>query len=456
VVENQIYIFLKKMTDSQIRNFSAALARLSYPVQLPIMDPLVVQCQSLVLQSRTLAQDAVGVIESLVLRAPAPVKLPLVYFLDAILRSNSPATPILGSMITPKIEDLFCIAYNDSDAFGQEKMLKMLNIWQNGMPGRPPLFPAEIVARIRARVDPNYTGPHISELPTYKAPPSFQPPAPVPFPAQPAAPPQYPPFYGYAPPAPHPSTAIPSSFAAGAHTDHIFARANELLQIFLRQLGAPHGMITLPQLQIMDPVLFGNMMNQAALEMTDAMRFNPMMMAGGTSLPQVSSSSLGGPTSAPPPGVQFPRSNTPIVDFLVTLVEGLVLVDYNQLKALHTAKIAAIKDTSTTRVRCWYSGLDDWVHNKAVAPFKTVSLFEERPSSDATSLTSDLDGEKFAVPKDESQTSCALSGVPFKTFWSDETQQWMYASAIRPDPNGPIYNIHAWNSEQGAKRVKLV
>mmetsp|Transcript_12812 Transcript_12812/g.14784 ORF Transcript_12812/g.14784 Transcript_12812/m.14784 type:complete len:85 (-) Transcript_12812:190-444(-) len=48
------------------------------------------------------------------------------------------------------------------------------------------------------------------------------------------------------------------------------------------------------------------------------------------------------------------------------------------------------------------------------------------------------------VVADENQTHCPISGEAFQSKWDDDLNEWVYKNAVRPDPNGPIYNEAAY------------
>jgi len=111
--------------------------------------------------------------------------------------------------------------------------------------------------------------------------------------------------------------------------------------------------------------------------------------------------------------------------------------------------------------RFWYQSTADWIHgveqkaavdrhdNKAQGQEKIVGRQISIQSVSSTNSLSDT----MASPKkqigskvvaDENQTHCPISGEAFQSKWDDDLNEWVYKNAVRPDPNGPIYNEAAY------------
>jgi len=406
-----------------MRALSQAISRLTLPLQTVFLDPLIVQCQALAMASPQGADDCVRALQSLLLRAPN--KLPVVYFIDALLRSQtSPVTPRLRELMALHLEDAFCSAFGDADEYSQGKMLNIVNIWE-GNQMRPRTFPAELLARIRARVDANYNGPPLSALPPAPSPPppaslAYHPIAPQHFAPQAVMSP-YMASYSPPPPAPYAHSGMPPPAPLAyappppVHPmlDPVTLRASDLLAQFVSRATPPGQSMTLAQVQAQDRALYGRLMTQAQLEV------------GAPSMQQ------------PQPAWRHPPVSSS-GDY-TAVAHSLIVMNEAELRSAHLSRVAARMDKSVTRVRAWYSAMDEWTQGALRRPHKVVALFEDKSAAGHTAAAHDP--RKFAVPKDEAQAACALSGEPFETFWSDDEQMWMYSNAIRPDPSGPIYNV---------------
>jgi hypothetical protein len=399
-----------------VSSFGHQISRLSLPLQLVTLDPLITQAQEWVLRTASGAQEVVGAVESQLLRAPSNGKTPIIYFVDAMVRSTkSPATPVLRDMISRNLEVVFCSAFLDADDSTKSDMLKMVRIWE-GTPSRPPTFSGLVLQRIRARVDPHYRGPPIESLPSLRLPARVTyapaPPPPPPPPTSIAYPFAAPPSF-----APRPAG---SSYPPLPGADAVLQRAAELLALLLAQIGRPAS-VALGQVQLSDRLLFDRLMAQAASEL----QFPPPPAT----------------TYAPQPG---PRPDSEAA-LAAALVASLVVSDEATYRNLHHSRLSTREDRSTTRARSWYPSREDWASGRAAAALQLVTLFQQdAPLAAAEARDAELDPHAFAVPKDASQPACALSGEAFEAFYSDELSSWMYASAVRPDPDGPIYNVHAW------------
>lgn len=162
------------------------------------------------------------------------------------------------------------------------------------------------------------------------------------------------------------------------------------------------------------------------------------------------------PNAVPPPMMQPPPPlppSSPTLSIVNKLIPNIPPLN--------------IKQSEPIGSRSWYLGELNWIEynpeTKQEENDDEAASQDENPmmkrSASSESVMSDLD--ETAVPEDENQRACALSGEKFERYWSDRAGEWMYKNAIRPNPNGPIYNRDVWFSQmqQGSssesKRTKM-
>ena len=359
-------------------------------------------------------------------------------------------------------------------------MLRLINIWK-----KDKRFDPLILDRIRARCDPDYNGPPADSLPMPQlAPPPSTTAAAVPVmygqPAQAAV----------RPPSIFNSIPVNTPVQPGFMIDQnsVFARAGELLNSMYASMGvAEHQRMPLVEIHRANPMLYQQIMGQAHHETMMRMSGHPPPAQVPVSQPVVAplsqpmmttvtppssttttttttatTSSDAVPTASavaqgPPPNLSLSKMNAQniidrqIVNYLLpSLVEhGLVG------RAAHQKTVKA--GDNSVMVRTWFLHDDDWKKNLAHAAFKRAQLFETSFISDDSKKQNNENAisDDACVPKDPNQTHCALSGEEFETFWNEDEQMWMYKGAIRPDPAGPIYKVHAWLAAQ-RKHVKTL
>ena len=370
-------------------------------------------------------------------------------------------------------------AYHEADDVGKAKMLRLLNIWRTGNRGAF-LFDSFLLERIRARCDPEYDGepadllpqPRLIPVPTTST--TTAPPY-IPLPTSQFPPmgynnvrPLYPPVVPAAVISPLPRPVVmmtPSSVGAlgglaPSTQDLVYARASELLKNLYAQMQVPDTQqIPLGEIHRANPDLYQQIMVQAHREVVST---SPGI--GSDVIMPNSSTSTGGSSKPPTPPATLllsklsaqnalDRENVP---YFAILISGGGHARKPRRRKKSEDMSAAATEGSVS-VRSWFLSEDDWRSGLSSTTEQSVKLFKE-PSTQTESL---LLKDEFAiqdssVPKDDKQTRCPLCGEEFETFWNSEEQQWMYKHAIRPDPNGPIYKLHAWQASQrgGEKKAK--
>lgn len=355
-------------------------------------------------------------------------------------------------------------------------MLRLLNIWRSGSRGVF-LFDSILLERIRARCDPDYDGEPADSLPPPRLPPmvankpSYVPPQPAPpssstvynnasggfhHPSMPSivtsASPLLPPMTNLVQPSMTPLAAIPSG-----SQDLIYVRAAELLKNLFAQMNVPGSQqIPLSEIHRVNPELYQQIMVQAHREVVTS---SPILQASSSGTPPSYAATAPSGTLSKPP-------TPPLASLLLSKLNAQNALDRSSLQYLASVmddgqglKRAKKKSGETptegsVSARAWFLNENDWRSGVSSTTEVSVKLFQETSNSKNDSLSSAMAQQgiqESSVPKDDSQTRCPLSGEEFETFWSSEEQQWMYKNAIRPDPKGPIYKLHAWLATQRGK-----
>ena len=484
-------------------DFATLLHAMGPNAVLHFIDPLAAGARNaFVFGGPSAGQAFVGAWESEALRAPGSCKVAIFYVLDAIVRSSPPE---FVDMFAKNLETVFAAAFLETDEALQPKLLKLIRTW-----GARNQFDALLLQRLQARLDPDYDGPPLEDLPKASSSLMTAPPASLTSSAGVGA------AAGMPPPAPLMATTMPGG-GGGGGGDDVWARAQLLLDEFFVQMGQPKGTMTLAHVQASAPDLFARLMSQANDEVASARLAPPQPQPPPQqqAMPTVDVltsilSGVRGPSPSPPPPLplpSMPMSNMAAADLALSKLTQRALGDTNM--ALATANVLETRAEAVFAplekrlhppragfllVRSWYVKEDEWTQPPPPGTRRnatqSVALFggglnvgaagaavaaaellaqaqaQQQPSQSPSQPQPDApppptpggsqpqspqamspdEARRHAVPKDDSQPNCALTGEPFDTFWSDEHQSWMFANAVRPDPNGPIYSWRAWQS----------
>ena len=486
--------------------FADGIARLSYPIETAVLDPLVIQAQSLSTTNEG-GKNVVSTVEAQILRSPSHQKYALYLFVDALCRAEGSRSALSRFPFTDSfalnLEKIFPHIYQEADDISKTKLIRLLHIWRE----KSRIFDPLLLLRIIARIDPEYHGEPLDSLPT----PTLRSPAPYYHQAtvlpQSIIPSDYINVYPPRPPT-APPTIIPSYFSPPpviSQPEALFARAAELLRQL--QINVPiEQQLNLSQLHQAKPDLYQSLMDQAYRELSSPSAFLTQPPPNTTTKFQTTT---GAPNLATqkfptPPAIITARISTPPpVTSITTSISSHDLSSHHSLSlqdltdkivlshddipflvtALESAPFPPRKKNSlasdSTYVRSWFLSSSDWCSGKnstlkfSVKIFPAMKNLEEEsndanlPSamsesseskekklqasissaSDITNYT-ELQQQQNSVPKDDSQKICPLTGDTFETFWSDEHQMWRYKNAIRPDPTGPIFKSDAWLAKQ--------
>lgn len=436
-------IFDKIMGQQFVDDFSRQLEALPYPVHLEHLDPLVIVARE---RSETMgprgADEVAGAVVSQLLRpAGTHNKLPLVYLVDAIVR----ACPEYVVLFSRNLEYAFREAYDEALEFVRVRMLKLLRVWIERAQ-----FDPLLLQRLGAQCDPDYDGPSLAELPPYAAPSieeliSMSAPQPQPTPT--AALPTHPP---------------PARADAGEAFDTaaLYRRAAAALDELVTKLP-PHvrsrGPLSLEHVRVSDPVLFQQLFDKARADLAAVSVMRPL------SAPPDSSAAVANdvrallqfaPSFRPRVPLPPPKGHVRCRAWLPAAGEGFA----------GPVPVAGMpRPTDTVLVTLFavplpppatsILGEDGAAASTAAAV--GVEPLARAPSTATSPSSPDTERRRHVVPKDDTQTRCALTGEEFETFWSDEHQAWMYADAIRPQVAGPIYKYAAWLEHENAASQQL-
>lgn len=337
-------------------------------------------------------------------------------------------------------------------------MVRLLNIWKKGNRGVY-LFDQLLLDRIRARCDPDYDGEPVDSLPQPRLTPVPQP-APAasyaPPPSMPVnpyaggyvAPPVMPPSYVHVP-----AVVTPPPLPFQPQQEQlVYARAAELLRNLYAQMAVPEPQqIPLNDIYRANPELYQQIMAQAHREIATPSPVIPV---------PAQPDAVSKPATPPPSALLLSKLNaqnvlerTHIPYFTAILEMAPKPVS---AKSKREKRMAQRTAQGAVSARAWYLVDSDWKAGKTSATEVSFKLFAESGSGSSAGgepmKEKASDGSagvnESSVPKDDSQTRCGLSGEEFETFWNSDEQMWMYKNAIRPDPNGPIYKLHAWLAHQ--------
>jgi hypothetical protein len=333
----------------------------------------------------------------------------------------------------------------EADETGKSKLLRLLGIWRKNES-----FDAALIDRIRARCDPEYRGPPLEALPR-----------PIEQHAQQIPPPLLPQVHQHITPlVQQPQQALDQTA--------LFQKANEVLARMYHAMQVPaYQRLPLEAIYRTNPALYQEMMGQAHAELMSAPVFPPRLAppllpvnppaAVMPLVPAVQSSQTAAVIGSARPTVAklsaqtlLDRSALPF--FVSRLVE-------EGLQGRFKREVERVPDNNTVLVRVWMAEESEWAKAVPSKRYQAVRLFANALSARGTPTAelseTVIDEATSAVPKDDSQPRCALSGEEFETFWSEDEQAWMYKGAIRPDPSGPIYKVHAWLAQQRGHHVKM-
>ena len=111
-------------------------------------------------------------------------------------------------------------------------------------------------------------------------------------------------------------------------------------------------------------------------------------------------------------------------------------------------ELGRVSENSQLKSRNWYQGVSEWCEEKpwegiidrvfSTAAEETIPTTVEQP------IPTTPMSKKAKVIADDAYKSCPLCGEEFERVWDDEVNDWIYANAVRPDPNGPIYMEKAY------------
>lgn len=128
-----------------------------------------------------------------------------------------------------------------------------------------------------------------------------------------------------------------------------------------------------------------------------------------------------------------------------------------EFRAQYAIQIAAAKKAleesrssvnAQLKSRNWFQAAPDWCSSKPwegiVDRVFSATADTSSPSPTEPSLPATPSSKKAKVIADDAYKSCPLCGEEFEKVWDDEVNDWIYANAVRPDPNGPIYMEKAY------------
>ncbi|KAH9261287.1 hypothetical protein BASA81_000991 [Batrachochytrium salamandrivorans] len=443
--------------NAQLRLFGEQLTRLVYPVNRLEMDPLVMSAHSFASRYGPDGGNAVvGCVETQILRSRPDQKYAIYLLVDALCRARSGYS--FKDRFAINLEAIFVSAYLEADAEAKEKLSRLLGIWLKKFPHEL-VFDLDLVGRIKAKIDPSF---HYTPLTKSVAPVV--------------------PLYHHPLPTPQP----PIVMAPVPPQELVYDIAERLLRkIHADRNLPPDQQYSLRQVYAMHPAFYQNLMAQASEEAKSAMAkvSNPpsqflspqaVLPSPFASLPMVSI----GSTSISIPMIT-PVSSFSLSDHSVGQRTERLGMEIGFL--IHTSPPAPIKaliiPPGQVTVRGWMPPSVKWITGEPTNWECVVRLFGEDPVDPALlqenehlALAKEKElkleaGPESSVPKDDSQTTCPLSGEGFETFWDNDRQMWMYKQAIRPVPGGPIYRLEAWlaqhpnyqlsSNEPAVKRFKI-
>jgi len=250
-------------------------------------------------------------------------------------------------------------------------------------------------------------------------------------------------------------------------------RASSLLSEMQAQMGVPEQeRIEMDELSTRDPDLFQQVFTQARDE----------MRAEGIEAPPASQASLFGAQEinwnsdylkdksgvAPivnalyhnsVPGAPFPDEGSGLAFPRADLLEKF------QAERMELgSSLVALQPSDDSKLisRAWWNPVSEWVKGSPQVMFVAGSGFsddaeEEDLEDPAEALRRQENSlaESFSrslVEVDEDFTTCALTGQEFERVYDDDSGQWMFKGAVRPEKGGPIYLASAYHDDQLRKR----
>jgi len=432
-------------------------------------------------------EDVVGAIESRLLRVNPEEKLPLLYLIDSIMHNSKGKYPVKFSK---NIAYMFQDAYKEApNAKNKDSMKRLLGRWVMGDPiGRPT---PKSLAKIHKDVfDPNFNeGAFIADQ-EHKFPLLKQP------------------TVNTCSTRFHPNQHVPQS----VYDDMLAKEASHVLSELLDSMEVPRSQhLTLNEIRIDRPELHKQVLDRAKDSLVNVHVRVPTPVPyhhvqepyhheqeqqhhheQDTYVQEPSyQSRRNSPAHFSPPTERFddwdPKQIAAAPDAAyVALVINHNAVEQSSFRDRNSqlcfrnkeqlGDFQAYRDEMVKKIenlgksfdglkaRGWFLASESWLEGVSFKMIVDGTGFDDEENEDGAIIEDDeqlqlarqdsqvsVDPRLHAVPEDESQTACPITGLEFKKFWSDEEGQWMFEDAIKPVEDGPIYMASAY-FEQNAKR----